>query len=174
MPKPERLPNAILENVRLGFRNFAGKEDQYNREGDRNFAIFFDDENRRVAEALQADGYNIKMTRMRDDIEDYEPVPFLKVKVSYKVRAPKIFLVTKRGKTPIGEGEVSMLDWVEYTNVDVVINPYYYEMNGGGITAYLQSMYITIVEDALDEKYGDTPTVGTVMSKPSFSYDDGE
>lgn len=171
MPNNDRLPNAILENVRLGFRNFAGKEDQYNREGDRNFAIFFDDA--RIAEALARDGYNIRWTKDRPDVEDYEPAPYLKVKVSYKTRAPKIYLVTKRGKTPIGEGEVSMLDWVEYTNVDVVINPYRYEINGGGIAAYLQSMYITIVEDALDEKYGDTPTIGNVVSAPSFgSYDD--
>lgn len=157
--KKPRRPNAVLENVRLGFRNFAGASDAYTREGDRSFAIFFDDQ--RVAEALMRDGYNIKMTKDRPDVEDYEPAPFLKVKVSYKIRAPKVYLVTKRGKTPIGEAEISMLDWVEYTNVDVIINPYEWEVNGNtGITAYLQSMYITIVEDELDEKYGDVQTVG--------------
>lgn len=157
--RPPRIPNAILEGVRIGFRNFAGAEDQYNREGDRNFAVFLDDE--RIAAQLSEDGWNVKRTKDKPEIEGYEPIWYIPVKVSYKIRAPKVMLVTKRGKTPIGEGEISMLDWVEYTNVDLILNANPWAMNGNkGYTAYLQSMFITIIEDELDEKYGDIPTLG--------------
>jgi hypothetical protein len=32
-----------LENVRIGFRNFEGREGQYNKSGDRNFVVFLED-----------------------------------------------------------------------------------------------------------------------------------
>ena len=43
----------MVEGARLVFRNFSGKEGQYNREGDRNFAVILDQE---TAERMAADG----------------------------------------------------------------------------------------------------------------------
>ncbi len=43
----------MVEDARLIFRNFAGKEGQYNREGDRNFAVILPDD---VAEQMEKDG----------------------------------------------------------------------------------------------------------------------
>ena len=33
----------VIDNARLIFKNFSGKGDNYNREGDRNFAVIIDD-----------------------------------------------------------------------------------------------------------------------------------
>ena len=55
-----------MEGVRLMFRNFAGKEDQYNKEGDRNFAVAIDET---VARQMAEDGWNIKWLKPREDDE---------------------------------------------------------------------------------------------------------
>lgn len=159
MAKTEnRLPNAVLEDVRIGFLNFAGREERFNRKGIRNFCIFLPED---IAEAMAADGWNIKYLKAREEEPESGPQAYIKVEVSYRIRAPKIFMVTSRGKTPLGEGEVSMLDWVDITKVDLILNPSYWSVEGNtGIKAYLQSMYITIEEDELDLKYGEVPTSG--------------
>ena len=43
---------------------------------------------------------------------------------------------------------------VDIETVDLIVNGSYYEMNGkSGLKAYLQSMFVTIREDALELKY---------------------
>ena len=46
---PQQDNTVLMEGVRIIFRNFAGREGQYNREGDRNFAVLLDD---KVANAM--------------------------------------------------------------------------------------------------------------------------
>lgn len=154
-----KRPNAVLENVELMFRNFAGRGDNYNREGDRNFAVRLD---QGIAEAMAADGWNIKLLKPREDDGPNDPrQAYLQVSVSYKVRAPQIYLVTSRNRTLLTEDMVSLLDEVEIINADLSINPYEWEVNGNfGVKAYLSKAYITIQEDALDAKYDDLPLKG--------------
>lgn len=149
-------PNVVvMEGVRLVFRNFTGKEGQYNREGDRNFGVILPED---VAQAMLADGWNVKYLKPREDEEDEtEPTPWLPVKVGYgKGRPPRIMTVTDRGTTALDEDTVDTLDWVDITNVDLIVRPYHYEVSGRtGISAYVQSMYVTIEEDALERKYAE-------------------
>jgi len=145
----------LLEGVRLVFRNFTGKEGQYNREGDRNFGVIIPDQ--ATAEQMLADGWNIKYLKPREDDEEGEETPWLSVKVGYgKGRPPSIYQVTQGGKkrTPMTEETVHELDWAEITNVDLIVRPYHYDVSGReGISAYVQSMYVTIEEDPLRAKY---------------------
>ncbi len=145
----------LMEGVKIIFRNFAGKEGQYNREGDRNFAVLLDDT---TAEAMANDGWNVKWLKPREDSDEEEPPQaYLGVSVNFaKGRPPRVVMVTSRGRTNLGEEDVELLDWADITNVDLIVRPYEWSVNGKtGIKAYLQSIYITIEEDALELKYAD-------------------
>src|SRR3954463_9749401 len=97
----------LMEGVRIIFRNFAGKEGQYNREGDRNFAVLLDDE---IANIMAADGWNIKWLRPREDPDEGETEQaYLQVSVNFKGRPPRIVQITSRGRTNLSEDEVEVL-----------------------------------------------------------------
>jgi len=143
----------LMEGVQIIFRNFSGKEGQYNREGDRNFAVLLDE---KVAKDLSIDNWNVKWLKPRDEDEDDSPQAYLQVSVNFKGRPPRIVLITSRGRTNLDEGSVEMLDWADIKNVDLIIRPYEWTVNGkSGIKAYLQSIYVTIEEDALEMKYSE-------------------
>lgn len=150
---PPNDGTVLMEGVRIIFRNFAGKEGMYNREGDRNFAVLLDDE---VANAMAADNWNVKWLRPRDDEEEQSPQAYLPVSVNFKGRPPRIVVITSRGRTNLDESQVEMLDWANILNVDLIVRPYEWMVNNKtGIKAYLQSIYVTIEEDALEIKYGE-------------------
>jgi hypothetical protein len=141
-----------MEGVRIIFRNFAGKEGQYNREGDRNFAVLLDDA---VANAMAEDNWNIKWLKPRNEEEEGEtPQAYLPISVNFKGRPPRIVMITSRGRTNLDESQVETLDWVDIINVDLIVRPYEWTVNQkSGVKAYLQSIYVTIEEDPLEIKY---------------------
>lgn len=135
-------PRSVLQidNARIIFRNFAGRADKYNREGDRNFAVVIEDQN--IADDLIADGWNVKIRPPREDGED--PFMYLPVKVKFNDRGPRVYLVTGNTKNRLDEDSVDCLDNIDIINVDLDIRPYDWEVNGNtGRTAYLQSMQVT-------------------------------
>lgn len=149
----------LIEDARIVFRNFAGREGQFNREGDRNFAVLLDDD---VADQMEKDGWNVKRLKPREDDEEQHAQAYLQVSVRYKGRPPRIVLVTSRGRTDLGEDEVEVLDYADIKQVDLIIRPYDWAVNGkSGIKAYLKSLFMTINEDALELKYADLDQIPT-------------
>lgn len=147
------LPNLEIEGARIGMRNFAGKEMQYNPKGQRNFCVFLDEE---LAEKLALDGWNVKVLKPRDP-ED-KPQAFLKVKVMFGDYPPKIELIAKNTQTRLEEEDVKILDYAEIKNIDMIVNPSSWEMNGKtGITAYLKTMYVTLAKEDFGGRYSDVP-----------------
>lgn len=147
--------NVVMEGVTTLFRNFAGKEGPYNREGDRNFCVLLDDE---IANVMGEDGWNVKWLDPREDADEGEtPQAYIQIKAKYdKGRPPRVVLITSRGKTNLGENEVEMLDYADIKNVDLIFRPYHWNVSGKtGISAYLQSLYVTIEEDELERKYAE-------------------
>jgi hypothetical protein len=139
----------LIEDARMVFRNFSGREGQYNREGDRNFCVLLDHD---VAAQMAKDGWNIKALKAKE--EGDEEQPYLQVSVNFKGRPPQVVQITSRGRTTLNEDQVEILDWVDIAHVDMIFRPYEWNVNGKtGIKAYLKSLYVTIEEDALDQKY---------------------
>lgn len=137
------------EGATIIFRNFAGRETQYNREGDRNFCVLLDEA---TAQKMAEDGWNIKALRSREP--DDPDQPYLQVAVGYKYRPPRIVLVSSKGRTTIGEDMVELLDWVDIKYVDLTVRPYEWAVGGkGGIKAYVKTLYVILQEDPLDKKY---------------------
>ena len=155
--------NITIENARIGFRNFSGKEGKYNVAGKRNFCVFLEHD---LAVRLQEDGWNVKYLRPRED--DEEPQAYLQVSVAFENVPPKIVLISSNGKSTIDEDEVNILDWAEFKNIDLIIRPYNWEVNGkSGVKAYLKTMYATIEIDEFESKYADVPD----SAKNSFQED---
>jgi len=141
-----------LEDVRIGFRNFAGKGGQYNREGDRNFVIFLDPEN---ADELSNMGLNIKMLPARE--EGDTPQAFVKVAVGYQGKyPPKVALIKTDHMEYLDERTISLLDWAEIQHVDIIMNCSEWSVNGNsGIKPWVKSIYVTLIEDEFESKYAD-------------------
>ena len=143
--------NIVIENAKIGFRNFSGKAAKFNPAGRRNFCVFLDKED---GLKLEEDGWNISWLQPREEGDDL--VPYLQITVSYENIPPKIVLVTKKRKTVLDDISVDELDTAEIENVDLIIRPYNWSVQGkDGIKAYVKSMYVTIVEDEFAEKYYD-------------------
>lgn len=150
--------NIVIENARIGFRNFSGKEGKFNPAGRRNFCVFIDSE---LATQLEEDGWNVRWLNPKDDGDEKQA--YLQVAVSYDNIPPKILIVSSRGKTILDETSINILDWAEIQEVDLIIRPYNWTVQPGtrneksGVKAYVKSMYVTIAEDEFESKYSDVP-----------------
>lgn len=141
-----------IENARIIFRNFSGKEGKFNREGDRSFCVLLEDDD--FADRLAEDGWNVRVLRPRD--ENDEPRKYLSVDVSYRNIPPRIFMISGRNKVLMDESTVGNLDYIDIRSADLIIRPYNWEVNGKtGVKAYLKTAYITVEEDRFASKYAD-------------------
>lgn len=145
-------PRGILQidDCRIIYRNFEGRGDKYNREGDRNFAVIIPDQE--IADALINEGWNVKIKPPRD--EDDDPFMFLPIKIKFNDRGPNAYLVTGKRMNKLDEESISCLDNIDILSVDLDIRPYDWEVNGkSGRTAYLQSIKVTQDVDRFAASY---------------------
>lgn len=144
--------NIAIENVKIIWRNFSGETSRYNKDGKRTFNIVLTDP--ADVELLRRDGWKIKELQ-RD--EDEEEAWTMQVSVNYGRITPMVHMINSQGKKRLlNEDTIDLLDGVEIANVDLIIRPYEWDVNGEtGTKAYVKSMYVTIEEDQFASKYAD-------------------
>lgn len=154
----------IIQDAKLLFRNFMGREQQFNSAGDRNFCVYLDEE---LAAKLEKDGWNVKYTKPRE--EDDPVKAYVQVSVNYdKGRPPKVVLISSKGRLDLGVDMVGMVDYADIKTVDLVLNPYSWEVGGKtGVKAYLKHAFITLNENELELKYADIPDANPTTTIPS-------
>jgi len=146
----------ILQDQQIMWRNFKGEGGTYNREGDRNFNLRLDEETARM---MIDQGWNVKIREGRE--EGDETLYTVQVSVNYKGKfPPTVVLITKRNRATIPEEMVEMLDYADIESVDVILNPYNWNVSGNsGVKAYLKAIYVNIRENVLEEKYAELEDV---------------
>lgn len=149
MPNNERRLFKV-DDARIMYRNFRGEARQYNNAGDRNFNLVLTEEQ---AEEFINAGFRVRVKPPRDGFE--EPLRTMTVKVGYKYRPPRVVIIDGHKKRELDEDTIDELDYMDIDRIDMTIRPYYWSRPNGdsGVTAYLNSMFVTLVEDPYAEKY---------------------
>jgi hypothetical protein len=156
----KRMDNITVEDMDIIFRNFSGKQSEFNQSGDRNFSIFIPDQ---LAKSMKIDGWNIKRLEPRDP-ED-EARFYLPVKVAFNNYPPTIYMISDGKRVQLTEAEIHILDTADIQHVDAIVSPYQYTYGKGstarsGVKAYLRQMYVVLRPDPFAKKYTNAPPSG--------------
>ena len=144
--------NINIEGANIIWKNFSGERDRFNP-GKRGFSVVIDDAV--MADELKQEGWNVKERPLQEGADASEQEWTLPVKLNMN-RYTQVWLIVGNHKTLLDENTVAQLDVVDIIDCDISIRPYEWEMSGRtGITAYVDSMYVTIRENKFAEKYAD-------------------
>lgn len=147
-----------IDGARLIFQNFSGRSDQYNRNGDRNFAVIIP--NQEIADKLMnrknkfGVGWNVKIRAPRE--EGDQPFMFLKVKVKFTDFGPDVYLKSGDNTRMLDEDTIDLLDKIEIASVDLDIRPYDDMGREGPFrAAYLKAIWVTQAVDRFKERFAE-------------------
>lgn len=138
-----------IEGTNLIFRNFSGKESEYNKAGNRTTGVIIPLD--RVEEFVD-EGWSVKQLPPRDPQDS--PLYYMNAKIRFDNFPPKIYMCTSQKKTKLEEDTVEQIDYSEISSVDIELSPYDYTVRGeSGRAAYVKTLYVNVIEDAFAEKY---------------------
>ena len=141
-----------IEDARVIFKNFEGRESQYNRAGSKNFCVVLDEG---LAQQLMNDGWT-GVRRLKERPDGTPGDWIMQVTVSYKHKPARVIMISSKGRNELDEETVDLLDDLDFKTVDMIISPYNWNIRGEtGVSAYLRKMFVTIEEDYLDLKYAE-------------------
>ncbi len=151
-----RVNDINITDGEIAYSNFSGRPTQFKPEGGERTVTFVIPPE--IVEDLKADGWNIREQVFAND-PDREPRYLLEARLTFRTRNgqprdPKIFIVRSDSMVHMTEETIDTLDRADILSVDAVLGPSYWEWGGRrGIRAYVNSMYVTIKENPIDEKY---------------------
>lgn len=154
-----------LKDVRIMWRNFAGEQNQYNAPGQRNFVVFLTPE---MGQAFREGGFNVKHLEPREPGEEGQD--FVRVNVRLESNTPpNIWLVNSKGKRKLTEDLLPMADMVDILTTDISVSRYERKWPDGRttVTPYLQTIFIFLREDELEQEYASIPEIGFAGSQDS-------
>lgn len=134
----------------LIFKNFEGRGDKFNREGDRNFSLRIREAE--TADALAKEGWNVRIKPARD--EDEDDFMRLPIKVKFTDYGPKVYLWSGNNRVELDEESIGCLDNIEIDRVNMDVRPYNWVVNARpGRTAYLQTIEVFQRTNRFEERY---------------------
>lgn len=154
-----------LRDVKLIFRNFSGEARRFNNEGDRNFVVVLNDDQ---AAELESRGYKVKTLPPYHDGDD--PQNILKVKVSYKYQKPVVVVMTSGTRNELDADTIGFLDNAYIQRADLSFRGSAWTTVDGssGVTAYLNSLYVTLEEDDLAKEYAESTMAPSLEEEVPF------
>lgn len=166
----------ILEEVDFLFaRNFTGRQEKYNRAGDRYFNVKVNPED---VDLLLSYGVNVKQyspkdvpddlaAKMEENPDMFEQSYFFKVRVYTQFGLPSIAIIYDDGTTPVDgdidprdrmylteESQLSIIDDLEIAICDMTIARRDPSPDGQYARLNLKNAYIRVVDNPLRRKYG--------------------
>jgi len=135
------------------WRNFKGEAGMRNAAGNRNFTIGLDDE---TAAEMKAAGWPVRSRPDNRQGHEGEERHTLKVGVKYRTRdgremkPPEITVITGKNHVKYGEDQIEALDFMEFSNVDLILSAYPTVNSFTGEDAVgvsLSVMFATVEED---------------------------
>ena len=142
-----------VEHAVIMYKNFEGRPDRFNiKGGKRTFNLVLSNE---MAEELKELGWNVKEKAPRDVDEDWLYTTEIVVNMESRF-PPKMYLCSeKNGKKRMVKLDADMLkelDTGEFSNIDVVINPYQHDKDARfKYKGYCQALY---AEQAVSTEFG--------------------
>lgn len=151
--KPGWIEDVEIEDAQIkwAWSHFDGRADTFNDEGDHNFTIILPE---KEALALREEGWAI---REQEGYEEGDPTEYLlKIKISYRFEAPKVYLIKGDRKFRADEADLADIRRDATEQIDVIITPSRW-VNGSrsGITAYAKELYAKVRESRFSERYRD-------------------
>lgn len=181
----------IFKNVRLIWKNFSGKVDEYNAPigidaqgkpiGKRYFSIVLTEEMAEELRQVELRGQNgkiIKGCNVKTRLpKDGDGDPLYTLRVTFGAYPPEaIWRVIPKGRMPLNLETVGNLDHEFIDHADVKVSLSTYEKGPNvGITAYLSKLIVYIQEDEFDsdEAFAAIPIIGgSGDSEPAPNEDD--
>ena len=166
-----------VEHAVIMYKNFAGSPDRFNvNGGKRTFNLVLSES---AAQELKELGWNVKEKAPRNADEDFLYTTEIVVNMNAR-RKPKLWLCTdKNGKkrmSELDESTMSLLDDGEFSNIDIIINPWKHDKNKDySIKGYLHSLWATQASGLnFGDKYAEFEEVNDPAAGIAPSEDDDD